>query len=171
MVSLITQIKKFGRQGEKTGWTYIDIPFATATQLKAGCKKSFRVKGKLDQLKIEAVAILPMGEGNFILPINAAFRKALQKKAGDTIEVYLQADDRQLEPPADLIICLKDEPEAFLFFKKLAKGHQNYFSKWINSAKTKETRTNRIAQTVSAMLAGKDYGAMLRLLKKDKQTR
>ena len=32
--------------GEKTGWSYIEIPAAIAQQLKPNYKKSFRVKGK-----------------------------------------------------------------------------------------------------------------------------
>ena len=68
MITYTTTILKFDKQGEKTGWTYIDVPAEIAAQLKAGYKKSFRVKGKLDNLNIAQVALLPMGNGNFIMP-------------------------------------------------------------------------------------------------------
>ena len=37
--------------------------------------------------------------------------------------------------------CLGDEPSADAFFKTLAGSHQRYFSKWIDDAKTVETKT------------------------------
>ena len=82
MVSYSTSIKQFGQQGEKTGWTYIDVPADIAEKLKPGYRKSFRVKGKLDDHAISQSALLPMGDGGYILPLNAAIRKAIHKKKG-----------------------------------------------------------------------------------------
>ncbi len=45
MLKFTTTIKKFDKQGEKTGWTYIEIPAAIAQQLNPENRKSFRVKG------------------------------------------------------------------------------------------------------------------------------
>ena len=78
MVEYTTTLLKFDKQGEKTGWTYIEISSDIAQQLKPNNKKSFRVKGKLDNYTIQAVALLPMGEGNFIMPINGAMRKSIE---------------------------------------------------------------------------------------------
>ena len=39
-------IKKFDQKGEKTGWTYIDIPEKIAQQLIPGNKKAFRIVAK-----------------------------------------------------------------------------------------------------------------------------
>ena len=74
-------INKFDNQGEKTGWRYIEIPPVLAQQLFPGNKKSFRVKGLLDGHVIKGVALLPMGDGDFILPINATMRKGTKKSA------------------------------------------------------------------------------------------
>lgn len=43
-VQFTTTIHKFDKQGEKTGWTYFEIPADLAQKLKPGNKKSFRVK-------------------------------------------------------------------------------------------------------------------------------
>ncbi len=43
-------------------------------------KQSFRVKGLLDNHPIAQTALLPAGDGAFILPINAAMRKGIGKK-------------------------------------------------------------------------------------------
>ena len=48
--------------------------------LKSNNKKSFRVKGLLDKHTIKQVAVMPMGDGTFILPLNADIRKATGKK-------------------------------------------------------------------------------------------
>jgi hypothetical protein len=40
-------------------------------KLNPGTKKSFRVKGKIDFFKFARAALMPMGEVDFILPINA----------------------------------------------------------------------------------------------------
>ena len=80
MVSFTTTIHKFAQQGEKTGWTYIEIPVDIAEKLQPGNRKGFRVKGKLDNHKISNIALIPMGGGKFILTLNAALRKATGKK-------------------------------------------------------------------------------------------
>ncbi|WP_315817401.1 DUF1905 domain-containing protein [Paraflavitalea speifideaquila] len=75
MVQFTTTILQFAEQGDKTRWTYIIIPPDMANQLKPGWKKSFRVKGKLDDHSIKNVALLPHGGGSFLMPINAEMRK------------------------------------------------------------------------------------------------
>ncbi|MEO6221439.1 MAG: DUF1905 domain-containing protein, partial [Ginsengibacter sp.] len=82
MIRYKTIIRKFEEKGEKTGWSYIEVPAEMATILKPGYKKSFRVKGLLDDFKIEKTSLLPMGGGNFIIPINGGIRKALGKRKG-----------------------------------------------------------------------------------------
>ena len=171
MIHFNAVILQFGEQGEKTGWSYIVVPASIAQQLKPGNKKTFRVKGKLDAFAIEGVALLPMGEGDFIIPINAAMRKGTKKRKGATLSVHLQVDNAEIKPPAELMECLDDEPKALAHFNSLAKGHQNYFTKWINDAKTEETKTKRIAQAVSALVKGFDYGQMLRALKAEREER
>ena len=63
-------ILKFGKKGEKTGWTYIEVSPKQALQLFPGNKKSLRVKGFLDNQPISGIALLPMGNGFFIMPLN-----------------------------------------------------------------------------------------------------
>ena len=92
MLKFSTRIKKFGKLGEKTGWTYFSINAGQAQKLNPGKKVGYRVKGTLDQHSIQRVAILPMGDGEFILPLNARMRKATGKEMGDTLTVALEVD-------------------------------------------------------------------------------
>src|ERR1700761_5835541 len=168
MVEFTATILKFGQQGEKTSWTYIVVTEAIAQKIKPGNKKSFRVKGKLDDYAFKALALLPMGDGSFILVLNATIRKAIGKSKGAKLKVCIEADNAILKPPAELIECLKDEPDALAFFNALTKGHQNYFSNWIKAAKTEPTKAKRIAQSVNALSKGWAFNIMLRMQKKER---
>lgn len=165
MITYKTTILKFGKKGEKTGWTYIDVPADIAVKLKKGEKRSFRVKGKLDEYVISGVALIPMGEGAFIMPLNAQMRKKIMKKEGAMLNVSLQEDKSEFKFNHDLMACLEDEPSALRFFKTLSGSHQRYFSKWIDSAKTEETKAKRIAMAVNALTNNMGYPEMLRAKK------
>ena len=167
MIAFTTTIKKFASQGEKTGWTYIEVPAKFAEQLHPDNKKGFRVKGFLDAYAFEGIALLPMGGGDFIMALNAAMRKGIGKTKGAQVKVKMEVDTKEIKPPAELIECLKDEPMALENFNKITKGHQNYFTKYIESAKTDVTKAKRIAASVSALAKGWDYGQMIRSMKKD----
>lgn len=155
-------LKKFGSMGEKTGWTYIDIPLKVSQALKPGIKKSFRVKGTIDDFAIEQTALIPMGDGNFIMPINAAMRKGIKKIEGASVRIAIEADDAAYILLPAFVACLKDEPAAWKHFSSLPVSHQHYYSKWIESAKTDATRIKRIAIAVNGLARKMDLGEMLR---------
>lgn len=161
-VIFTARIERFTKKGEKTGWSYIEISERRAGQLNPGCKTSFRVSGLIDQYKIQKAALLPMGDGTFILPINATIRKGTGKKAGDTVKVQFELDEKPAPLSPDLISCLKDDPKAYAYFKTLPKGHQRYFSNWIESAKTTHTKTKRITMAVIALGSGQGFSEMIR---------
>jgi hypothetical protein len=162
MLSYSTTILKFGQQGEKTGWTYIEVSVKIAERLKPGCKKSFRVKGKLDAYNISQVALIPIGDGDFIMPINAAMRKGIGKKKGAVLQVQLEEDKKEYQLNSEFMECLADEPQALEFFQSKSPSHQRYYSKWIESAKTDATKTKRIAIAVSSLAKKMEYGEMMR---------
>ena len=169
MIKFTATIHQFAQQGEKTGWSYIEIPVDLAQKLKPGNRKEFKVKGKLDNYSITRVSLLPMGGGKFIMPVNAKLRKATGKRKGAMLKVELHEDKSAFVFNKDFMACLKDEPVAINFFKTLPGSHQRYFSKWIDDAKTDLTKTKRIAQAVTALSKKHGYGEMLQALKKDKE--
>jgi len=166
MVQFTVTIHKFEKQGEKSGWTYIEIPADIAQQLKRGNKKSFRVKGKLDNYKIAGVSLLPMGGGSFIMAINGTMRKGTGKKQGAMLKVELEEDKKLYQLNKEFMECLADEPQALANFKAMPKSFQNYYSKWIESAKTEPTKTKRIAAAVSSLARGMNFPEMIRSLQK-----
>ncbi len=170
-ISFDAILEKFGDKGEKTGWTYISIPLKVTKKLKPGYKKSFRVKGLLDKYPIKAVALIPMGDGAYIMPINATMRKAIRKREGAKISVGLQIDEEVIPLSATFLECLQDEPAAIKNFNKLPPSHQQYYSKWIESAKTDATKIKRIAMAVNGLARNMNYGSMLREQKENNAIR
>lgn len=155
-------IHKYEKQGEKTGWTYIEIPADIAQQVKPGNKKEFKVKGKLDTHTITRQSVMPLGGGTFILPLNADLRKAIGKRKGAMLKLQLEEDKSEFVFNPDFMECLEDEPAAQIFFKGLTGSHQRYFSKWIDSAKTEPTRVKRITMAVNALAKKWGYSEMIR---------
>ena len=136
--------------------------------LKPGNKRSFRVKGEIDKTVFEKVALVPMGGGDFIFALNAGIRKQLGKRQGEVVTIKMEADESEIKPPPEFVECLQDEPIALKHFYSLPKSHQNYFTKWIESAKTENTKTKRIAQAVSALTLKLGFSEMMRNMKEDK---
>lgn len=161
-VKFTTIIRRFGKKGEKSGWTYIEIPSDIAIKLKPNNKKSFRVKGKLDNFQFHRTALLPMGKGDFILPLKAEMRKAIGKQNGAMLNVQIEEDKSQFVFNQDFMLCLKEEPGAHSFFRKQPGSHQRYFSKWIDTAKTETTKAKRIAMAINALSRGFGFAQMLR---------
>ena len=163
MVFFEAEIEKFAKKGEKTGWTFVFVPMVIAEKIKSGCKKSFRVKGKMDAVEIFGLSMVPMGEGNFIFALKASLRKELNKEEGAMLRLELEEDkDFKIEMPEDLEMCLIEEKHLMENFVKMPKSHQNYYINWLNTAKTEATRTKRLTQIVVAMDKQLDFGQMLR---------
>lgn len=166
MIKFVTKLKRFGKLGEKTGWTYINISATQANKLNPGVKLGYRLKGTLDQQPIQHVAIMPMGKGDFIMPLNAKLRKLIGKEMGDTVTVALELDERVVPLSSDFLKCLKDDARAMKYFKTLSGSHQRYFSKWIEDAKTIQTKTRRITMAVIALGSEQGYPEMIRANKR-----
>jgi len=102
------------------------------------------------------------------MPVNAVMRKAIGKRHGAMVKVQLVEDKSEFIFNKDFMECMADEPNALEFFKTLPGSHQRYFSKWIESAKTEQTKAKRIAQAVNGLAKKLGYPEMMRALKKEK---
>lgn len=169
MLKFKATILRFGAQGEKTGWTYIVVPADIAEKLCPGNRRGFRTKGKLDDYEFSGKSLIPLGKGDFIFTIDAKIRKAIGKRAGAMVNLQIALDKSEYKLNAELMDCLKDEPEALEFFKSLTGSHQRYFSKWIESAKTEDTKAKRIALSINAFLKKQGFPEMLRWNRKSTQ--
>jgi hypothetical protein len=81
-MTLTCTIDRYDSNKDKTSWTFIIIPAAVAKQIHES-KKGFRVKGKLDNYAIEMVSLLPVGDGDFMMPLNQKCARALARVVGE----------------------------------------------------------------------------------------
>lgn len=165
MIKLECEINKFDQQGEKTGWTYITIPAVAAQKLHPESKKYFRIKGTMDGVPFAQLALLPMGDGEYILPLNAAMRKAIKKHEGQLLTLAIEADHSEFLYSPEMMACLEEDSHALAQFKTLAGSHQKYFSKWVDSAKGYDTKAERINRVLFAMQNKLNYAEMIRYFK------
>lgn len=161
MVEFKAILQKFGQQGEKTGWTYVEIPAKIAQKIKPNFKKSFRIKGKIDTFTFKG-SVLPMGGGDFIFAVKGEIRKKIKKFKGDTVILKIEEDKAPVQYSKDLLACLAEDKKVKLIFDKLPNSHKNYYSKWIEEAKTDATKAKRIAMVMDGLPKGLDFGQMLR---------
>lgn len=162
MHSFTAIIQKYASWGEKSGWTYVDVPKDVLIKLKLKSKKEFRVKGFMDDVEISRMPCFPVGEGNYILTLNAGLRKKLGKKHGAMLQVKITTDKSGAPTSEDLLACLEDDQVAKAQFESMTPSHQNYFHNHILTAKTIATRTKRVLHTLQAMHRKQDFGEMIR---------
>jgi len=91
-------------------------------------------------------------------------RKGIGKRHGAMLKVQLEEDEKPYQLNKEFMVCLADEPEALSFFREMPRSFQNYYSKWIESAKTEPTRIKRIALAVSTLARKMNFPEMIRSL-------
>ncbi|HLF33645.1 MAG TPA: YdeI/OmpD-associated family protein [Cyclobacteriaceae bacterium] len=133
----------------KGGWTYATIP--EVMQDKHAHFGWVKVKGSIDGFNFNNYRLMPMGDGHLFLPVRAEIRKKIGKEEGDFVHIVLYADNSPTEIPEELLLCLKDEPEAYKTFLRYSDGEQKAFIDWIYSAKTEDKKVERIAKTLDKL--------------------
>ena len=158
MIKFTTQIED---KKNYIGWIHIIVPADIAAKLHPEDKTSFRIKGMIDNYSFSGISLLPAGEGNYFMALNAGIRKKIIKQSGDEVTVQLEKDVSEYQLPEMLVTCLEDEPEAYKFFTSLPKGHQRYYGNWIDTAKTAETKVKRVAEIINALYSKQHFGQMM----------
>ena len=152
LLNKVYLLEKFPCKG---GWTYTEIP--EIPQDKHSPFGWVKVKGSIDGFEIRKYHLMPLGNGNLFLPVKADIRKKIKKQAGDCVHVILYPDNDPLEVPEELLLCLQEEPEALQFFNSLSESEQHNYVKWIYSAKTDQTKVDRIAKTIDRLIKKQKY--------------
>ncbi len=168
MISFEATIQKFGNMGEKTGWIYIAVPVDIAVQIKPNYKKSYRVKGFIDKVTVQSLAMLPMGVGNYIIATNANLRKAINKSVGAKVKLQLQEDDDLIKLSPILLECIAEVEEAKIYFDSLLPSHKQYYSNWVKAAKQEQVIAARIAIIIKACSQKLTYSEMMWQYKKER---
>lgn len=140
-------LEKFQGKG---GWTFAKIP--EIIQNKNTPFGWVRVRGTIDHFEIKNYNLQPMGDGSLFLPVKTEIRKKINKKEGDYVHIILFADNLPTEIPAELKLCLMDEPIVYETFLNYTNGEQKTIIEWIYSAKTDTTKVERIAKTINKII-------------------
>jgi len=139
----------------KGGWTYVIIPRIHSKEELSFSKAKF--KGFIDAVEIKYCRLMSVGKDRLFLPVKAAIRKQLRKKAGDWVKVVLFLDDTPVEIPAEFLLCLEEDQTAYDFFLRCTGGQQQAFINWIYAAKTETTKINRMAKALNKLVNGEKY--------------
>ena len=139
---------------EKGGWTYAEIPEVPMPKTSFGMLK---VRGKIDNYEFSNVRLLPLGNGNLFLAVNLQLRKKIKKQAGDTVHIVLYEDNIPTQIPKELILCMEYEDGLFEKFGAYSDGEKKAFIDWIYSAKTEQTKVDRIAKTIMMIQSGERF--------------
>ena len=118
-----------------------------------------KVKGSIDGYEIKKFHLLPSvkGDDRLFLTVKAETRKAIKKQAGDYVHIILYPDNEPLEIPEELSLCLQEDTEALRFFNSLRESEKHNYVKWIYSAKTDQTKVDRIAHTLDRLAKNQKY--------------
>ena len=146
-------LKKFPGKG---GWTYAEIP--EVLQNKSNPFGWVKVKGFIDDFELKQYKLMPMGNGKLFLPVKAAIRKMIQKKAGDYVQIILFPDESKFEIPEEIIECFKNESKIiYETFTSFTEGEQKTYVDWIYEAKTDETKAERIVKMMEKLQQKSKY--------------
>ena len=135
------------------GGVAIRIPFDPSEAW--GDKDRHYVAGTIGSHGVRGT-LTTVGEDPYLL-LGPAWCRDPRMGPGAQVTVALQPEGPQfngLSP--DLREALGAEPKARRFFESLATFYRNGYVDWVDAAKKPETRAKRIAERVTALMAGKD---------------
>jgi len=110
------------------------------------------LNGRVFQAPLE-----PDGKGSHWFKITDAMLKASKAGMGDSVSVEMEPMAQWPEPkvPADLVEALAADPEARTLWMDITSLARWDWIRWIGSTRNPETRTIRIAKTLSKLRSGK----------------
>jgi hypothetical protein len=146
---LVNNTYKIQKQLHKGGWHYVVITEIPMTERsKSGL---VRISGTVDGFEVKQFNLLPMKDGNMMLPLKTPLRKAIRKAEGDSVQVILYADDTSVFVPDDILMSLLDYPKAYDFFMTLSESNKKHYIDWIEESKKMETKVNRIVKAIDQL--------------------
>ena len=135
---------------ENGSGTLLDVPRDVSKQLGDMPK----VEGTINGHPFRA-ALEPNPSGGRRLKVNQAMRRGAGADDGDTVELAILGPEPDPKGPADLRAAFAASPEAKTVWKELTTMGRQDWVRWIESAKTAETRARRVTRTVEQLSEGK----------------
>lgn len=131
-------------------WTQLNLPKVVSEKLRGVTKVEGTINGHPFRAALEANS-----SGGHSLRVNRAMREGAGADVGDTVKLALLGPEPEPTIPADLRVVLAVSHEAKTLWKDLTSLGRRDWIRWIESAKTPETRARRVTRTVEQLASGK----------------
>ena len=118
------------------------------------CARSGRihVEGRLNDTPIRGT-LIPTGAGRHRFFVNGGMRSAAGVAAGDSVAFALRAvSPDQVTIPADVVEMLRSTKGAEFAFEALTPSHRRELLRYIDDARTRQTRIKRTARMIETVL-------------------
>ena len=139
-------LQKFPGKG---GWTFAAIN--EIAQDKHAWFGWVKVCGSIDNHQIENYHLMPMGSRTLMLPVKSEIRKKIGKNEGEWVHVVLYSMSLPPVEAEDLMVCLKDDPNAYIKFIELPENEQSALTNWIFAVKNDTVKIERIARLIDKL--------------------
>ncbi len=135
-------------------WIFLTLPQNASAKLPSRGMTS--VEGTLNGFPFRAT-LEPDGRKSHWLKVDRKLREAAGAEAGDVVTLEIARMEQEPEPsvPADLRKALAAAPKARALWADITPMARRDWIHWIVSAKQAETRTRRIKNACSMLVAGK----------------
>jgi len=138
------------RSPEAAGSLTLNLPKVISAKL-AGMTN---VEGTINDHPFRAALESDGGTGQW-LRLNKAMREGADVNAGDTVKLAILGPEPEPRIPADLQVAFAASRGAKALWTDLTSLGRRDWIRWIESAKTPETRTRRVTRTVEQLSEGK----------------
>ena len=142
---------------EKAGsWIFLTLPKEASAKLPS--RGMTTVEGIINGSPFRAT-LEPDGQKSHWLKVDRKMSEAAGADAGDvvTLEIAPVAEEPEPAVPADLRKALAAAPKARALWSDITPMARRDWIHWITSAKQAETRTRRIKNACSMLVAGKRH--------------
>lgn len=134
-------------------WTILKLPNDASLQLPS--RGQVMVKGTINNVQFQD-ALEPDGRGGHWLHVDKKLRDSTKAKAGDTVELAIEATKDWPEPtiPTDVQKGLVDNPATSALWARVTPMARWEWLRWIGSTANPETRKKRIEVSASKLKNG-----------------
>lgn len=134
---------------------FLDVPGPVSDEfLPFSSKGRIRVTGRLQGAEFNGT-LMPVGSGRHILYVPGGLRAATGVKVGDTVTLDIEPlGPRRVILPSDLAAALDKVPDAPEAWQSLADSHRRELTRFLEDARSAETRGRRVEQIVIEVLGG-----------------
>src|SRR5215467_4610846 len=128
----------------------LTIPRAVSKNLKGMTKVEGTINGHPFRAALESDP-----SGDCRLRVNGAMRRGADADVGDKVQLAILGPEPKPAPPPDLKAAFVASPQAKMLWKDLDDDSRRVYIRWIEAAKTPETRARRVTRTVDQLAEGK----------------